>query len=874
MAIQHAADALWPYTEDDNRPIRKRFKLPLERPFTGNPLRIRPMKSVRLILAILVALVGTSVQIFALATGDRVQANAAASIRDNPAGNLIDNAVTGDAGNIIAGPVTATFQGTSYVWWRVDWDTRLTGWSIEPRLTKVTPAPVINSVSPSSVVGVPLPGRVSLTLNGSNFVNSPTVAVTWTGGAANIASQYVTFVSSTRVDITVATDVTADTWTVKVTNPDGQQSNTRNFTVTAPPRSRTGVDYSFSHPSPSGLKAAGYNFAIRYVGGSGSPHDITATEAQALQNAGVDIIVVFESTTGRMLSGYTAGVADANTAVAIAIAAGGPTDFFCYFACDFDASLANQPAINAYLDGAATVLGGVQRVGFYGGYWPLKRVLDAGKAAKGWQTAAWSNGNRDSRISLYQRPGEVAIAGGTCDIDDGYGTDLGQWSVRRSIQAPDLLVESGSITFSPASLIVGGSFSLNFRIRNNGPGAAVATTARLRMSTDIVLTRYDSPLSPLDVNIPALPAGASYTFNQAVQVPSTTPQGQYYVGVFADAEDVAGQSDVTNDSGLSATRLNVTAIGVLPPVITSQPISVTRNTGETATFTVQAQGSNPQYRWFRYSNPIGNDTATLTLTNVSSSQAGEYWVQVSNAGGIVQSNHAVLTVNSPTLPATEPPEAGELLGTFEADLPTIVITHGWQKPSESGPYTPGTLPSWMTQMREAINNRLNAQRANILFYHWPKAYSEFWEGPFLSTHFSGQALTKRLRPYVGQGYSKPIQFIGHSHGAFVNAYAVEALGISVEQFTVLDAPISGDASAGQGDLLLGSFFARHLSRDSVKWLDNYIATQPLYTIKFGDIIGGASPNGGLKTATNHKTIHDSNGAQIVRKTYVSKHLLC
>ncbi len=34
-AIQHAADALWPYTEEDNRPTRKRFKLQLDRPFNG-----------------------------------------------------------------------------------------------------------------------------------------------------------------------------------------------------------------------------------------------------------------------------------------------------------------------------------------------------------------------------------------------------------------------------------------------------------------------------------------------------------------------------------------------------------------------------------------------------------------------------------------------------------------------------------------------------------------------------------------------------------------------------------------------------------------------------------------------------------------------
>ena len=34
-AIQHAADALWPYTTEANGPIRKRFKLQPDRPFNG-----------------------------------------------------------------------------------------------------------------------------------------------------------------------------------------------------------------------------------------------------------------------------------------------------------------------------------------------------------------------------------------------------------------------------------------------------------------------------------------------------------------------------------------------------------------------------------------------------------------------------------------------------------------------------------------------------------------------------------------------------------------------------------------------------------------------------------------------------------------------
>ena len=203
------------------------------------------------------------------------------------------------------------------------------------------------------------------------------------------------------------------------------RNTTRNQTGTF----TQGVDYSFTRPSPSALKAAGYSFVIRYLGGSASK-DITASEAQALKAAGLGIISVFEGTANRMLSGFDAGVTDANIAVAQATAAGAPPNFFCYFACDFDAQPSDQTAIDAYLDGVASALGGVNRVGFYGGYGPLKRVLDAGKAAKGWQTTAWSGGLKDSRVSLYQDAYTLSLPGDpaqTFDRDEGYGNDLGQW---------------------------------------------------------------------------------------------------------------------------------------------------------------------------------------------------------------------------------------------------------------------------------------------------------------------------------------------------------------------------------------------------------------------------------------------------------------
>ena len=84
-----------------------------------------------------------------------------------------------------------------------------------------------------------------------------------------------------------------------------------------------------------------------------------------------------------------------------------------------------------------------------------------------------------------------------------------------------------------------------------------------------------------------------------------------------------------------------------PPSITSQPTNVTVNVGDTASFSVVAGGTAPlSYQWsFNTTNIVlGATNATLTLTNVQLSQAGNYSVLVTNAYGSTNSVAAMLTV--------------------------------------------------------------------------------------------------------------------------------------------------------------------------------------------------------------------------------------
>jgi hypothetical protein len=85
----------------------------------------------------------------------------------------------------------------------------------------------------------------------------------------------------------------------------------------------------------------------------------------------------------------------------------------------------------------------------------------------------------------------------------------------------------------------------------------------------------------------------------------------------------------------------------VPPTIITQPVSQTNFVGTTASFSITAVGTPPLiYQWNVNGTNIASATnATLTLTNVQLTQAGNYAVLVTNAYGSVISSNAVLTVN-------------------------------------------------------------------------------------------------------------------------------------------------------------------------------------------------------------------------------------
>lgn len=437
--------------------------------------------------------------------------------------------------------------------------------------------------------------------------------------------------------------------------------------------------------------------------------------------------------------------------------------------------------------------------------------------------------------------------------------------------SPDLIVES--VTFSPTSVMSGNSFTISFRIRNVGSGAAIATQARLRLSLDQNLTLNDLLLSPLDVDIPPLAPEAFYDFSDTVTVPGSTTQGQYYVGVFADWDNRANQSKVTNDAGLSPAWIAVTGTGISTPTITQQPPQSTiANVGDQVTLSVDAVSEGPvRYQWKHDGHEIeGEANSHLSFFASSAEQAGNYSLDLFNAAGPKSSNSTSVSIN--TTPMTCFRQELKLYQYFkQADgsvprpenpaptpnKPTIVITHGWQPHLPpvftAPPYNPSAPPVDFDEMAKKIVKRLDSEgiEANVLAYAWSGAHtidpvvktSPFilgcGESAFSNALDAGRALALQLSNLLPNAGT--IHMIGHSYGTVVNAVAAQQSGLKIAHFTMLDPPFF------LSPRLTKKNYYDWLNEGQIALVESYIAGDtggvggpPV----FSGPIEGAYPNGG------------------------------
>ena len=205
------------------------------------------------------------------------------------------------------------------------------------------------------------------------------------------------------------------------------------------------IDYSTFRPSMPTLKAAGVTAVGRYLGWDCEPgfacirKNLTPAEKDDLLAAGIGIFLSFEYANNGAVNGTPQGVKDAGLATrqlrGLGMDAPGTG---VYYSIDFDIP-DYAPQLPPTPDNARAKLGPVahyfdgihstkpaHEVNGYGGYYAIKRLLDAKLITRGWQTIAWSGGQWDPRAVLRQLVTQV-FGAADVNVHEGLAADFGQW---------------------------------------------------------------------------------------------------------------------------------------------------------------------------------------------------------------------------------------------------------------------------------------------------------------------------------------------------------------------------------------------------------------------------------------------------------------
>jgi len=167
--------------------------------------------------------------------------------------------------------------------------------------------------------------------------------------------------------------------------------------------------------------------------------------------------------------------------------------------------------------------------------------------------------------------------------------------------------------------------------------------------------------------VTGIDCNASFVANLPVQVPS----GHVIT---------ATATDNANNTSEFSSCVSVTPA---PLSIITDPQSHAACTGQNASFSVTADGYMPSYQWWFNDSPVAGATAdTLSLTNLQETNAGNYWVVITNAGGSTNSAVATLKVSLSPVITQQPQSRAAVLGStaqFSVGASSNTnLTYQWQ----------------------------------------------------------------------------------------------------------------------------------------------------------------------------------------------------
>ena len=172
-------------------------------------------------------------------------------------------------------------------------------------------------------------------------------------------------------------------------------------------------------------KTAGFDFVGRYLVPDRYAKALTRPEAEAITEAGLRILTVWETTAERAAAGYDAGAFDGFNAKACARAIGMPEDGIIYFAVDFGAGAIHMPAIAQYIS-AACVNVAPYWAGVYGSYDVIEAMAQHESCRGFWQCVGWSGGKKSQHRTVYQSDWSGTAAAKAAAAKIGVSVDLNE----------------------------------------------------------------------------------------------------------------------------------------------------------------------------------------------------------------------------------------------------------------------------------------------------------------------------------------------------------------------------------------------------------------------------------------------------------------
>ncbi len=408
----------------------------------------------------------------------------------------------------------------------------------------------------------------------------------------------------------------------------------------------TGTNALFSRPTGIAVDGAGVayisdfdNNTIRVGAASSSSGVLTVTSVppsvvQVTATSNVTLKVVATGTpapTYQWKKNGTAIVGATTSSLALtSVSTADTANYSVYVASNLVTFTSAPTQLTVYAQGTAVPVAIISQ--------PSDRTVAAGQSTT---FAVEASSPTGATLSYQWKKGGTAITGATASsytISSVQTGDEGTYTVTVSDGV------NGSSTTSGATLAVSGGTSAVAPIITVQP---IPQAVVLNGTATFTAAASGTPTPTYQWQKDGANVSNSSTISGATTGTLTiTNVGNTNLGTYTLVATNAGGTAVSTGAALTLTS-------AVAPAISVQPQSTTITAGGNVTFSVTASGTpTPTYQWQKNSVAIsGATSSTYTINSVSSTDAADYTVLVSNSAGNVTSSKATLTVNAATGPA-------------------------------------------------------------------------------------------------------------------------------------------------------------------------------------------------------------------------------